>query len=146
MARVPVSPMRAHARVLLLAMLIAFALTQAARAQLSELANTSSHQPASRDQPVTFTADSVEYDRENSLVIAQGHVEAWQSDNVLRADRITFDRNTGAGVELYRNTARYITVSGLEVGACSELPPLDAFIVPWCSSLAKVTFPQAYVP
>jgi len=44
---------------------------------------------------VTFTADSVEYDRENSLVIAQGHVEAWQSDNVLRADRITFDRNTG---------------------------------------------------
>jgi LPS-assembly protein len=87
--------MRAHARVLLLAMLIAFALTQAARAQLSELANTSSHQPASRDQPVTFTADSVEYDRENSLVIAQGHVEAWQSDNVLRADRITFDRNTG---------------------------------------------------
>ena len=95
MARVPVSPMRAHARVLLLAMLIAFALTQAARAQLSELANTSSHQPASRDQPVTFTADSVEYDRENSLVIAQGHVEAWQSDNVLRADRITFDRNTG---------------------------------------------------
>jgi LPS-assembly protein len=95
MARVPVSPMRVHARVLLLAMLIAFALTQAARAQLSELANTSSHQPASRDQPVTFTADSVEYDRENSLVIAQGHVEAWQSDNVLRADRITFDRNTG---------------------------------------------------
>jgi LPS-assembly protein len=95
MTRVPVSPMRAHARVLLLAMLIAFALTQAARAQLSELANTSSHQPASRDQPVTFTADSVEYDRENSLVIAQGHVEAWQSDNVLRADRITFDRNTG---------------------------------------------------
>ena len=50
---------------------------------------------AARDQPVTFTADSVEYDRENSLVIAQGHVEAWQNDHVLRADHITFDRNTG---------------------------------------------------
>ena len=52
-------------------------------------------QPAARDQPVTFTADSVEYDRENALVIAQGHVEAWQNDHVLRADQITFDRNTG---------------------------------------------------
>ena len=48
-----------------------------------------------RDQPVTFTADQVEYDRENALVIAQGHVEAWQNDHVLRADRVTFDRNTG---------------------------------------------------
>jgi LPS-assembly protein len=44
---------------------------------------------------VTFTADAVEYDRQNALVIAQGHVEAWQDDHVLRADRITFDRNTG---------------------------------------------------
>ena len=38
---------------------------------------------------------SVEYDRENSLVIAEGHVEAWQDDHVLRADKVTFDRNTG---------------------------------------------------
>src|SRR6185312_889010 len=45
--------------------------------------------------PVTFTADQVEYDRPNSLVIAQGRVEAWQNDRVLRADQITFDRNTG---------------------------------------------------
>ena len=37
----------------------------------------------------------MEYDRENALVIAQGHVEAWQNDHVLRADKITFDRNTG---------------------------------------------------
>ena len=28
-------------------------------------------------------------------MIAQGHVEAWQNDHVLRADHITFDRNTG---------------------------------------------------
>src|SRR5262249_22495060 len=42
--------------------------------------------------------------------------------------KFTFDRKTGAGIELYRNTARYITISGLEVGACAELPPLDGFI------------------
>jgi len=67
-----------------------------ARAQLlNNLTNSGAQHQAGRDQPVTFTADSVEYDRENALVIAQGHVEAWQNDHVLRADRITFDRNTG---------------------------------------------------
>ena len=29
--------------------------------------------------------------------------------------KFTFDRKTGAGIELYRNTERYITISGLEV-------------------------------
>jgi hypothetical protein len=42
--------------------------------------------------------------------------------------KFTFDRKTGAGVELYRNTARYITVSGLQMGSCAALPPLDGFI------------------
>ena len=42
--------------------------------------------------------------------------------------KFTFDRKTRAGIELYRNTARYITVSGLEIGNCPELPPLDSFI------------------
>jgi len=42
--------------------------------------------------------------------------------------KFTFDRKTGAGIELYRNTARYITVSGLEMGSCAALPPLDEFI------------------
>ena len=43
--------------------------------------------------------------------------------------KFTFDRTTGAGIELYRNTARYITISGAEIGGpCTELPPLDAFI------------------
>ena len=43
--------------------------------------------------------------------------------------KFTFDRKTGAGIELYRNTARYITISGMEVGGpCTELPPLDEFI------------------
>lgn len=51
-------------------------------------------QSLSRDEPVTFTADSVQYDRENALVTASGNVEAWQGDFVLRADKVTFDRNT----------------------------------------------------
>jgi hypothetical protein len=42
--------------------------------------------------------------------------------------KFTFDRKTGAGIEFYRQTARYITISGLEVGHCTELPPLDDFI------------------
>jgi LPS-assembly protein len=47
------------------------------------------------NEPVTFTADSVEYDKDKSLVTATGHVEAWQNGHVMRADKITFDRNTG---------------------------------------------------
>jgi primase-polymerase (primpol)-like protein len=35
--------------------------------------------------------------------------------------KFTFDRKTGAGIELYRNTARYITISGIEMGGpCVE--------------------------
>lgn len=53
-----------------------------------------SHQPLEQNQPVTFLADRVEYDQQHALVIATGHVEAWQNGHVLRADRIVFDRNT----------------------------------------------------
>jgi hypothetical protein len=43
--------------------------------------------------------------------------------------KFTFDRKSGAGIELYRNTARYITISGMEMGGpCTELPPFDEFI------------------
>ena len=42
--------------------------------------------------------------------------------------KFTFERDTGAGIELYRDTARYITVSGLEVGECAALPPIDGLI------------------
>jgi LPS-assembly protein len=50
--------------------------------------------PINRNDPVAFTADEVQYDRDNALVTATGNVEAWQNDYVLRADKITFDRNT----------------------------------------------------
>ncbi len=50
--------------------------------------------PISRNEPVTFQADSVSYDNKQNLVTWTGHVEIWQNDHVLRADQVTFDRNT----------------------------------------------------
>ena len=52
-------------------------------------------QPVSRDQPVFYQADSVDYDRDGALVTLTGHVEIWQGDRILRADRVVYDRNTG---------------------------------------------------
>lgn len=51
-------------------------------------------EPIQKNEPVTFTADRITYDRTRNLVIATGHVEAWQNDHVLRADRVVFDQNT----------------------------------------------------
>ncbi len=51
-------------------------------------------QPITRNDPVTFTADRLDYDRDKQVVTATGNVEAWQKDNILKADRITFDRTT----------------------------------------------------
>jgi primase-polymerase (primpol)-like protein len=42
-----------------------------------------------------------------------------QGDSLHR--KFTFNRQSGAGIELYRNCARYITVSGLQEGSCQEL-------------------------
>jgi LPS-assembly protein len=74
-----------------------FAICPTAQAQLksiSQSAESASH-GASRKAPVTFTADRVRYDQQHNLVNASGHVEAWQGEQVLRADQITFNRTTG---------------------------------------------------
>jgi primase-polymerase (primpol)-like protein len=39
-----------------------------------------------------------------------------------------FNLGDGAGIELYRNTKKYITISGKERGACTALPPIDDLI------------------
>ena len=84
------APAGAWRRGLWLGLLCTLLATGAARAQLSPL-------PAGgkRNAPIGFSADQVRYERNHSLVIATGHVEAWQNHIVLRADRITFDRTTG---------------------------------------------------
>jgi len=79
---------------LLLALLVS-AVPLGAHAQLGALAGAGAGPAVSRHDPVTFTADQVEYDRGTALVTARGHVEAWQDGRVLQADRIVFDRNTG---------------------------------------------------
>jgi LPS-assembly protein len=61
----------------------------------AQLGNTTAMQPVSRDQPVFYQADAVEYDRDGAMVTLTGHVEIWQGDRVIRADRVTYDRNTG---------------------------------------------------
>jgi LPS-assembly protein len=66
-----------------------------AHAQFGALTGQSSGPPISTNEPVTFSADEVDYDKDRSLVTATGHVEAWQNGHVMRADKITFDRNTG---------------------------------------------------
>jgi LPS-assembly protein len=66
-----------------------------ANAQLGALTTLGNNPQPSRKEPVTFGADQVQYDQQNNLVIATGHVEAWQNGHVLRADKIVFDRNTG---------------------------------------------------
>ena len=42
--------------------------------------------------------------------------------------KFTIDRATDGSIEIYRNCARYITVSGLEIGHCTDLPPADDFL------------------
>ena len=87
--------MRHRWRVLAAASLAALAVPRPAFAQLGGvLGGGSTTTPLDRNQPVAFTADSFEYDRNAGIVTASGHVEAWQNDHVLRADKVTFDRNT----------------------------------------------------
>lgn len=82
-------------RATLAGLLLASLASVPAHAQLGGVIRQS-HGPAiTSKQPVSFTADQVEYDRPDGLVIAIGHVEAWQNGHVLRADRIVFNRKTG---------------------------------------------------
>jgi hypothetical protein len=48
-------------------------------------------------------------------------------DEVHRRFKIN-NAQSDAGIELFRNTARFITISGLRLGACRGLPPIDDFI------------------
>lgn len=69
------------------------------------------------DQPVTFTAQEVEYDQNRALVVARGRVEAWQGGRILRADEFTYDRNTG--VATARGNVQLIESDGQVVFADS---------------------------
>jgi predicted P-loop ATPase len=42
--------------------------------------------------------------------------------------KFTVDRNNGAGIELYRNTARYIAISRLQEGSCEDLGQISNYL------------------
>ncbi len=42
--------------------------------------------------------------------------------------KFTLDPQTRAGIELYRNCARYITISGLQQGSCEQLGLIDTYL------------------
>jgi LPS-assembly protein len=74
--------------------LAAATLPQGAGAQVAPFAGHGKVAPLARNQPVTFEADNLQYDRNSGIVTATGHVEAFQNGHVLRADTVTYDRNT----------------------------------------------------
>ena len=80
---------------ILLVALIICSIATPGLAQLGNLTSRSSTPPITKNEPVTFSADEVDYDKDKAFVTATGHVEAWQNGHVMRADKITFDRNTG---------------------------------------------------
>jgi LPS-assembly protein len=84
---------RLFTRLALTTLLVGFAMP--GFAQLSALTGRPSGPPINQNEPVTFSADQVDYDKDKAIVTATGHVEAWQNGHVMRADKITFDRNTG---------------------------------------------------
>lgn len=45
--------------------------------------------------PLVFSADSLTYDRDSEVVVAEGRVEVAQEERVLRADRVRYDARTG---------------------------------------------------
>jgi lipopolysaccharide export system protein LptA len=78
---------------ILLVVLITCSVATTASAQLGNLTNRPAAPALTKNEPVTFSADEVDYDKDKDIVTATGHVEAWQNDHVMRADKITFDRN-----------------------------------------------------
>lgn len=57
-------------------------------------AEAANGQPGDGKTPMLFTADEVQYDEELGLVIAKGHVEISQKDQILLADTVTYNQRT----------------------------------------------------
>lgn len=51
-----------------------------------------------RDEPVTITADVLEYESQREVYVARGNVVIVQGDRTLKADWVAFNPDTGAGV------------------------------------------------
>ncbi|MGH6981927.1 MAG: LPS-assembly protein LptD, partial [Stellaceae bacterium] len=54
----------------------------------------SQHAKTGKELPYLFTADQVEFDQDLGLVVAKGHVEISQGDQILLADTVTYNQHT----------------------------------------------------
>jgi LPS-assembly protein len=72
----------------------AMALCLAGTTAVAQLGMHSEGQKSSKNAPVVFQADEVQYDDEHGLTIAKGHVEISQNDQVLLADTVSYNRHT----------------------------------------------------
>ncbi|NBX02965.1 MAG: LPS-assembly protein LptD [Alphaproteobacteria bacterium] len=52
-------------------------------------------QPVSNDEPVMLSADTIDYEQNNEVVVATGNVEVNQKDTILLADQVIYDRKLG---------------------------------------------------
>jgi len=77
--------------------LLALALSPDALAQASPgpRLQVNTGRKVGNNDPVTFLADRTDYDDKHGIVTWSGNVQIWQGDQVLRADTVTYDRNTG---------------------------------------------------
>lgn len=50
--------------------------------------------PIQKNQPAYYQADQAEDDRDSGIITLTGHVEFWQNERVLLADKVTYDKNT----------------------------------------------------
>lgn len=66
-----------------------------AQAQESAGGGTPAATSAADDQSVEFSADSLEYDNQSSVVVARGDVRMMREGNRLSASRVTWNRTTG---------------------------------------------------
>src|SRR5258706_5170922 len=48
----------------------------------------------SKNAPITFQADEVEYDNQLALTVAKGHVEIAQGTQIVLADVVTYNQRT----------------------------------------------------
>lgn len=72
----------------------ALALSVAGTVAFAQLGLHSDGQKTTKNAPVVFQADEVQYDDEHGLTIAKGHVEISQNDQVLLADTVSYNRHT----------------------------------------------------
>ncbi len=79
-------------------LLLAAGLPQGPSLAQTNLLNPSG--PATSNEPVTFTAEEVEFDQNADTVTARGRVEAWQGLRVLRTDVFTYNRTTGVATAI----------------------------------------------